>query len=130
MTNCQLKFPYSEEEEKELFAIRRRFQDEPVTSVIVQEYQTALKEQTSLTAVAAQEELARRGDYNYIGDILLAALADNQIQYQTALCERIAKSLSRFEDGAILKRFGNHVLWRMANGDTGPVSFKSFVESF
>ena len=68
MTNYQLKFPYSEEEEKELFAIRRRFQDEPVTSVIVQEYQTALKEQTSLTAVAAQEELARRGDYNYIGD--------------------------------------------------------------
>ena len=86
MTNCQLKFPYSEEEEKELFAIRRRFQDEPVTSVIVQEYQTALKEQTSLTAVAAQEELARRGDYNYIGDILLAALADNQMQYQTAIC--------------------------------------------
>ena len=130
MTNCQLKFPYSEEEEKELFAIRRRFPDELITSVIVQEYQTALKEQTSLTAVAAQEELARRGDYNYIGDILLAALADNQIQYQTALCERIAKSLSRFEDDTILKQFGNHILRRMANGDTGPVSFKSFVESF
>ena len=128
---ANLKFPYSPEEEQELNRLRFKYQDEPATSVIAAEYRAALENQLSVSAVATQEELLKRGDVDMVADALVNAAKEGLLQLQTELSERIANSLRRgaqdLDPG--LARFGKYILQVEREGETGPFPLRAFVES-
>lgn len=78
--------------------VRRNLAENPDDVEIADIYSKALVAENAVIAVAAQEELARRGDYDYIKDRFNVICQEEWVELNTGFRDRLAQSLMQMSD--------------------------------
>lgn len=100
--------------------VRQQLADNPVSIEIAEVYSQALTVKDTVIAVAAQDELLKRGDSDYVGERLMEACRTVGIELGTDFADRIAQSLMGVElDGIereaddetkeVIRRYGKYI---------------------
>ena len=88
----------------------KQLAENPVSIEIAEVYSQALTVKDTVIAVAAQDELLKRGDSDYVGERFMEACRTVGIELGTDFADRIAQSLTMTDCDPLLKRLGKQLL--------------------
>lgn len=97
--------------------VREQLANNFITFEIVDVYTAALAAKNATVSVAAQDELLRRGDSDYVASSLMEFWRTVGLEPGTDFTNRIARSLADCECDPLLKRTGELVLNGLLRGD-------------
>ena len=90
--------------------VRNSLSENPITKEIADIYSEALAVKDAVIAVAAQDELSKRGDYDYINDRFSKACATFGIELGSSFSDALAESFLRMKDSdPVITRIGKRV---------------------
>ena len=90
--------------------VRQQLAENPVSIEIAEVYSQALTVKDTVIAVAAQDELLKRGDSDYVGERFMEACQTVGIELGTDFADRIAQSLTMTDCDPLFKRVGKQLL--------------------
>ena len=90
--------------------LRQQLAENPVSCEIVEVYSLALAAKDTTIALAAQEELLKRGDSDYVGERRMEACQAGSLEFGTDFTKMIARSLTMVDYDPSLERTGEQLL--------------------
>lgn len=90
--------------------VRQQLAENPVSIEIAEVYSQALAVKDTVIAVAAQDELLKRGDFDCVSERFMEACRTVGIELGTDFADRIAQSLMMTDCDPLPKRLGKQLL--------------------
>ena len=89
--------------------VRKKLANNPVSIEIAEVYSQALSDNDTIIAFAAQDELLKRGDSDYVAERLMEACWTTDIELGIDFADRIYQRLMGIDYDPMLKRLGKQL---------------------